>query len=131
MITPELKDNVLNALCSAPLESMVSFKPVDFGPDICFDDLNAILCQFGRLGFISELNARRQIIFFVVHIEAHDFWAHGGFIAQEEVLKANIKKLRLELETLSKELEPKFSERAATITSIAGNIATVLGLFRF
>lgn len=131
MITPEIKDHVLNELCSAPLESMINFKPGDLELDICFDDLNAILCQFKRLGFISELNARKQIIYLVVHMEAHDFLSRGGFFAHEEILKANIKKLGLELESLSKELEPKFAERAATITSIAGNIVTTLGLFRF
>lgn len=131
MITPKLKDHVLNELCSAPLESMVNFKPSDLELDICFDDLNAILCQFKRLGFISELNSRRQIIHLVVHIEAHDFLSRGGFFAHEEILKANINKLGLELEALSKELEPKFAEKANIILTIAANLTTTLGLFRF
>ena len=39
--------------------------------------------------------------------EAHDFFNRGGFAVQEEILIANLNKLGLELEALSKELGPK------------------------
>ena len=62
--------------------------------------------------------------------EISDFFNHGGFTAQEELLRANLEKLNLELLKLSKDLEPSVLEKANTITAIAGSVATALGLFK-
>ena len=65
-----------------------------------------------------------------LHAEIYDFFNHGGFTAQEELLRANLEKLNLELLKLSKDIEPSKLETVSTITAIAGNIATALGLFK-
>ena len=62
--------------------------------------------------------------------EIFDFFNHGGFTAQEELLRANLEKLNLELLKLSKDLEPSVLEKANTITAIAGSVVTALGLFK-
>jgi hypothetical protein len=60
-----------------------------------------------------------------IKVNAHDFLSHGGFTAQEELLQKNIQKLLLELENL----KPSMPEKVSTLTNIAANIATALGLF--
>lgn len=57
-------------------------------------------------------------------VPAFDFYSHGGFVGQEELLRKNIEKLLLEIESL----KPSMPDKISTITSIAGNIATALGL---
>ena len=128
MITPLKKDELLNALCDAnDFESLLggSLNPLLDDLEMTFDELNAVLRQFQRLGFISDLNARRHSseIYFAVHLEALDFRNRGGFFVQEETLKLTLEKLALEVEQLSKD----FPERALTFTTIAANIATCLG----
>lgn len=133
LITPSIKDDVLsyivanydlNALYSRcelkPLLEIVGSK----------SNLQAIFNQFIRIGLIGKGTVSSLAYSISVNIEAHDFLFHGGFIAQEEILKANINKLSLELEAISKELEPKFAEKAATISTIAANVTSFLGLVR-
>lgn len=59
-----------------------------------------------------------------VHVEAHTFVSHGGFYGQEMVLKSNLEKLLLEIEAL----KPSVPDKVETFTTIAANIATILGL---
>lgn len=126
MITPELKDSVLNALCqNCQPERMVNFKTEDLGIDISFNDLDAILSQFQRLGLISELNSRPIAIFLYLNLEALDFWRIGGFSIQELATKQTLEKLRLEVEALKN----TYPEKADTFTSILANIATITTFF--
>ena len=61
---------------------------------------------------------------------AHDFYNHGGFIAQEEILKANIQKLDDELELLAKQLSPNLLDKASKISALGANILSVLTYFK-
>jgi hypothetical protein len=121
-ITCEVKDSILEKLCAITPERHISFTPKDFG--MPFDALNAVLSQFQRLGFISKLSARRVEIGVTVHLEAHDYLSHGGFVAQEELLAKNLQKLLLEIESL----KPSMPERVNTITTIIASITSFLGL---
>lgn len=125
-ITPLIKDKVLNYLCQADFEKNV-YTPLATtlqDLEISFDELNAILNQFERLGFISNLNLRRNAdkFWLVIHIDAGDFKDRGGFFVQEATLKLTLEKLALEVDSLSKE----FPDKAVTFTTIAANIATCL-----
>ena len=123
MITSLKKDELLNVLCDAnDYETLLSIplSEVLSELDLTFNELNAILQQFQRLGFISELNARRYSS--EIYLEALDFKNQGGFFVQEETLKLTLEKLALEVEQLSKD----FPEKALTFTSITANIATCL-----
>lgn len=134
LITPKIKDEILSFLV-ANYNLNTTYSRCDLKPFLKIVDsksnLQAIFNQFVQLGLINNGTVSSMCYSVSINIEAHDFLGRGGFTAQEEILKASINKLGFELDALSKELGPKFSERAATIASIAGNIATVLGLFRF
>lgn len=127
-ITPSSKDLVLAELCTAEFEVNVyiPLRPFLQHTHLEFHELQAVLNQFERLGFISNLNLRRTVsdFFLIVHLDALDFKNRGGFLVQEEVLKLTLEKLYLEVEQLSKD----FPEKALTFTGIAANIATCLGL---
>ena len=65
-----------------------------------------------------------------VQAKAMDLYRHGGFIAEEEILKGNIEKLGLELDTLSKQLTPNHIEQASHLSQIAAAIMQGLTLFQ-
>ena len=82
------------------------------------------------MGLLKQTKCMDGTIFFQLKAKAHDFYSHGGFEAQEEILKANMQKLSNELDFLAKQLSPNLCEKAASLSAIAANIATVLGLFK-
>lgn len=128
MITIEQKDAVLKFVCErCRLEAVNPVKKADamihFGMDA--DCIMAILNQMMRMGLINDVSHNSFNFYFTALIEAHDYYRHGGFKAQEELLTQNIQKLILELE----QLKPDIPERAGLIAGIAGNIAAALGLF--
>lgn len=128
MVTIEQKDQVLAFICKhCLLESVNPVKKADaiktFGTDAA--SILAILNQMMRMGLLEDVSHNGFNFYFVVRAEAHDYYRHGGFKAQEELLTKNIQKLILELE----QLKPDMPERAGLIAGIAGNIAAALGLF--
>lgn len=130
MINNIVKDRVLTALCNLQcFESMIfiDLKELLSETDTTFNELQAILMQFQRLGFVSDVNMRHLSpqILIVVYLEALEFYQKGGFQMQDEILRLNLEKLKLEVEQLSKD----YPEKALTFSSILSNISTVLGLF--
>ena len=129
-ITPFIKDKVLNCLCddSIDFESLMNLNQDEFLKitELSFNELLAVLRQFERLGFVSNLNARRRSssLYLCIHLDALDFKKRGGFIGQEELLKINIEKLLLEIESL----EPSLQSKTEKITKIASNIKLALDL---
>ncbi|WP_419023358.1 hypothetical protein [Holdemanella sp.] len=117
---------------------MIAQEQIDL--EIDFHDLyEQTGIRFDLANMILEHFDRRGLIFYQDYIggccinlkaEIFDFFNHGGFTAQEELLQANLEKLNLELLKLSKDLEPSVLESANTITAIAGSVATALGLFK-
>ena len=89
-----------------------------------------ILLQFEEMGLLRK--AERHGTSFLISISAniYDFFNHGGFVVQEELLRANLQKLDYELTKLAKEINPGLTDRIANITGIAASIATALGLFK-
>lgn len=130
MINNETKDRVLSSLCNLQcFESMIyiDLKELLSETDTTFNELQAILMQFQRLGFVSDVNMRHLSpqILIVIYLEALEFYQKGGFQMQDEILRLNLEKLKLEVEQLSKD----YPEKALTFSSILSNISTVLGLF--
>ena len=130
MINNETKDRVLSSLCNLQcFESMIyiDLKELLSETDTTFNELQAILMQFQRLGFVSDVNMRHLSpqILIVIYLEALEFYQKGGFQMQDEILRLNLEKLRFEVEQLSKD----YPEKALTFSSILSNISTVLGLF--
>ena len=129
-ITPFAKDKVLNHLCSGLFNFerliRVNRKDVFKITELSFNELTAVLIQFGRFEFISELNDMHNSpdILMIIHLDALDFKNRGGFIGQEELLKINLEKLLSEIESL----KPSLPDKVDAITSIASNISSSLAL---
>ena len=142
MITPKLKDRVLDLLCSSTFEFDEHYNlPKKAFLEELFDknepsksctenEFVSILSQFQRIGLISGYANNSQTVEFEVLVEAQDFYSHGGFQAQEEILKANIEKLGNELELLSKELAPDHLDMANKLAGIGSAILSALPLFK-
>jgi len=117
MITPALKDEILKWLCfntEPEVRGVIDMSDLLAVTNTDFDTLNAVLTYFDRIRFLEDLNSRRVAISLIVRIEAHDFLLRGGFVAQEELLENNIKKLLLEIESVKPQLLDK-GEKIATI----------------
>jgi hypothetical protein len=133
IITPILKDKVLEYLCSAcQTEYSVSANTNEIVNylEIDFDTFHSIMNQFQRLGLVYDLNLRRSAVFFILTVEANDLYLQGGFLAREELLENNIRKLVLEIDNLKKQLSPDLLDKAEKITSIASGILGSLSLFK-
>ncbi|MCC2779572.1 hypothetical protein LK518_09105 [Parabacteroides distasonis] len=131
MITPAIKDKVLAAIVSHA-EEIFLMKPEEVFPnkEISKRQFELILLQFEEMGLLRK--AERHGTSFLISISAniYDFFNHGGFVVQEELLRANLQKLDYELTKLAKEINPGLTDRIANITGIAASIATALGLFK-
>lgn len=129
-ITPELKDRVLKDLVEVGMYPSFNIRELsgDYGIDSSV--LEAILDYFESLGLLVQTKFLGGRIDVRMSVNAHDLYHHGGFYAQEELLKANIEKLNRELLFLSKELEPKFLEKANMIAGIGSAIVSSLGFFK-
>ncbi len=128
MITYMTKDDVLKCLCEnctvenhLSLDTSVLLKTTQKD----FDAVNAVLIYFQRIGFLKDLNSRHEVIYLTLLVEANDFYLRGGFVAQEELLQNNIRKLLLEIE----QLKPSFPEKVERITNIGNAILSAIGLF--
>lgn len=85
--------------------------------------------QFEKLNLLKAQRCMGGTAHIALNAEAHDFFNRGGFAVQEEILKANLNKLGLELEALSKELGPKYLEKASTLTSLISSATSIIKFF--
>ena len=136
MITPEIKDEILGQFISSGMRFTINLKMHCHNFNITFDEFDAILRQFEKLNMPKAqrcMCGTGIVVGGTAHIalnaEAHDFFNRGGFAVQEEILKANLNKLGLELEALSKELGPKYLEKASTLTSLISSATSIIKFF--
>lgn len=124
MITIEMKDKVLNYLVER--SDVYFFIPGD--PErlfeIPYNFFKMILDRFEKMDFIHQEKFLGDGIHVKLTADIYDFYNHGGFLAQEELLATNLEKLLLEIEAL----KPSLPDKVSTLTTIAANIATALGL---
>lgn len=131
IITPEIKDKVLVVLLSANSPSFdLDYRDskIDYG----IEPLNVklILDQFQDLDLIKVTYMIGNRARIHISAKAMDLHRHGGFVGEEEILKSNLEKLGLELDTLSKNLMPDNIEKASKISQIASAIMQGLTLFQ-
>ena len=121
MITPIIKDQILNELIACGTNPIVNTnKSVEiFGIETQY--LNMILDQFERMGLISLSKVAAGHIYVSLEADAFDLQGRGGFFAAEEVVKASLEKLVLEIESLQK----SFPDRALQFTSMFSNLAAI------
>lgn len=128
MITAELKDRILKSLVETGnrLTTNIHTDAADYDTDP--DTYSLILDQFERQGYLSQSKCMGGEALLFLNAEAHDMVRLGGFVAQEEMLKANIQKLGLEIDLLCKELTPDLLDKAQKISAIGGSILAALKL---
>ena len=129
MITPEIKDEILGQFISSGMRFTINLKLHCHNFNIPFDEFDAILRQFEKLNLLKAQRYIGGTAHITLNAEAHDFFNRGGFAVQEEILKANLNKLGLELEALSKELGPKYLEKASTLTSLISSATSIIKFF--
>lgn len=130
LITPQMKDLALEYLLSSnSLEIDISNREFSEYCGCLPFQVNLIFEEFEKLDLLS-IESTNDGITVTISAKAYDMHTHGGFTAQEELLKANINKLGYELDVLSKELEPKHLEKAEKISSIAMAVLSALTLFK-
>jgi hypothetical protein len=126
LITPELKDRILKEFVKTTgVNLKTNIRDLAKKYEIDCGTMEIILDHFENLGFFKQRKMLGGTIHFRMLVPASDFFAHGGFTAQEELLKKNLERLILEIESL----RPSMPAKAETLTSIISNIATALGLF--
>lgn len=127
MITPKQKDSILNAVLNEYDGGVETFSLKAIANEYELPDhiVRLYFKQLNEMGLadFSELTGGMAMISFT--LDAYEFVGHGGFVAKEELLEANIKKLLLEIESL----KPSMPDKVAMITGIASNIAAALSLF--
>ncbi|MDR2410581.1 MAG: hypothetical protein LBE13_21060 [Bacteroidales bacterium] len=131
MITPEIKDRVLTHIVSRDVVlCYLKYNEVFPENELSYDEFILILEQFVRLGLLEiarEMTEEQCHI--VIRADIYDFHRHGGFVAQEEILRANLEKLNYELLQLSEDINPSAVRRIEVITKIAASVTTALRLF--
>ena len=131
MITTELKDQILKDLTDLNAILVQVFAEEEGDKlNIDMETYIAILDYFARLNLIKLCKCMGGEMLITLTVEAFDFVNYGGFHAQEELLKQNIEKLNLEIQSLSKELDPSFKDRLKGITELGCNILSALTLFK-
>ncbi|MFI3302769.1 MAG: hypothetical protein SNI18_06330 [Rikenellaceae bacterium] len=122
MITPKIKDDVLRSFIQFGMRCETNVRKDCSDFNLTYEEYDALIRQFEELNL---LNARRCLggrTIIQLNVNAHDLINRGGFYAQEELLKANIEKLSLELQSLVKQLEPSLAKKAKEILSLGANI---------
>jgi hypothetical protein len=125
MITPDKKDIILKEIATSGINIQFEMKQLARDFNISFDEVEAIIDHFEELGFIEANRMIGGMVIANVKVRCHDFYSHGGFTAQEELLRKNIEKLLLEIESL----KPSIPDKIEKITSIISGISSALSLF--
>lgn len=123
MITPEIKDRFLSELVNHGMSGAFSIRAFAAELKVSEEEIEAIIKQCERLNLVSFVRTTWVgNTGYYLSADGIDFNTHGGFVAQEELLKKTFEKLNLELEGL-KEAAP---QQAEAITGIVANIVSIL-----
>lgn len=131
LITATHKDKVLTYIVAyADTERfIIDFATLEKELDVNPEQVKIILKGFHNQE-ILDVKWMNDAVRICLTEKAHDIIAHGGFTAQEEILKANFEKLDMQLLYLNKQLGPDYLETTSKISSIASAIASALTLMK-
>lgn len=131
LITPSDKDKVLTFfVAKADNERfIVDFDTLQNELDVEPQLVKVILNGFNQED-ILDVKWMNDSVRIVITYKAHDIISHGGFVAQDEILKSNIEKLDMQLQYLTKQLSPDYLDTAAKLSSIGSTILSALPLFK-
>lgn len=130
MITPKMKDDVLEILVNKTVEIIhfnVDAIPIMNDTRITLANLNGILYAFNNDGLVKYQGLSRGHFFDIqVNEKAHQKLQRGGYQLEELIVLQQLDKLNEEV----KQLKTKFSlEDLNNLSSIVGNITTTLTAF--
>ncbi|WP_065218402.1 MULTISPECIES: hypothetical protein [Butyricimonas] len=130
MIKPAHKDEVLNYIVAAKSRAVdLIYDDIFPNKDITSWEFALVVKQMKSMGLLSSvIDCGGGVVDVCVTADLFDYFSHGGFTVQEEILRANLEKLGNELEWLSKQLNPSFTEKAKEFAELATSIASVLKL---
>lgn len=125
LINPAQKDAVLQ-ICLENSENTRESEMdyTHFEHIVSFEELEEIIHQFKRLGFIEIFQLGPGDIYIRIKPEADQFVQRGGFYGQEILFQQSVEILLSELE----KSKPLFPEQAEKIISTIGNVSSFLAL---
>ena len=127
MVTAEHKDRLLQFLTEQKSTTLqIKRSLLESMLDLEFEFIELILLQFKKFELCDFMVLGAGQLHISLTTETFDFWARGGFIAQEEYLSKSLDKLVLEL----KSLESSMPQKVAQITGIINNITSAISLFK-
>ncbi|MDA3866172.1 MAG: hypothetical protein PF489_05400 [Salinivirgaceae bacterium] len=129
-ITYKEKDQVLKVLCeNIQPEQHVFIGKKEFDKEIGLpmETTEAILRYFERIGIVSDVSYmfHSPQISIIILVDAFDIFNRGGFTVREYLLKQEVEKLLLEIESL----KPSIGDKLKNVTTIANNLASIAGTF--
>ena len=125
IITTKQKDQVLREICAVADYDGGFYLYYTQLPDLEITCVNGIMRYFERIGFVRNLSIYpRTRIGFALNYEATDFLLKGGFHAQEEIFKANMERLSLEIDRL----RPKLGGDAIELINAFTNLCSIISI---
>lgn len=131
LITSSDKDKVLTFFVGKADNErfVVNFDTLQNELDVEPQIVKIILNGFNQEN-ILDVKWMNDAVRIVITYKAHEIISHGGFVAQDEILKANIDKLDMQLQYLAKQIGPDHLDTLAKISSIGSAIISALPLFK-
>jgi hypothetical protein len=116
---PALKDELLQKLIDQPVRSQIMASESTFG--IKQDILSSLIRQFDRRGLVTIQQTFGYGLHSIrVEVDADEFLLRGGFTFEEEVLKVELTKLKLEVQNLRNQVDSTtYNKLVAGIAAIA------------
>lgn len=130
LITSQIKDAVLSEIINRNITFCIEKESFSEHLNLPNEIVCQILKHFVSKNLISMQEMLGGAALITTMVNAHDLYAQGGFVGQQDILKNNILKLDLEISKLSKELTPDNLDTIDKITSISASIITALSLFK-
>lgn len=123
LVTAAMSDSLLEYLMdNFPLGQLITVSNVNkmlADTGLAFNELNAMLEDFERLGLIGSLNARRVAIHLAVTKKLHDFFEKGGF-------SGDLAKLKHELVLLQAQISGLGAKEAKEASTTINNVLQII-----
>lgn len=133
MINSSVKDKVVYDILKSAGSDMhfeAYYKEKSELLDISIMEYMEIIKYLDRKGFIRA-TITNTFASIRPNVELYDLYNEGGFVAKDDLLKANFKKLDMELFKLEQEIDPSLQDRIKKIAEIASAVSSAVGLFKF
>ena len=125
IVMPEEKDKIIGELIKYNKNGFCfGYKDV---PDMKISKVQfeRVMVEIENMGMIS-IEGYKDGGKIYPNAKLDTFYRYGGFKMQDQILSNDLERLKLELESLKKAVEPPVSDKIKTITEIAASITSAL-----